>query len=87
VRISSPTQGAEYYIEEGKQQKIALECLTDNHTEVVYWFVNDKYIGRAQPKERMFILPDTGISTIVCRAGAQAKDIARIRVYAWGKSR
>lgn len=83
VRILSPRDGAAYYLEAGRKQKIALECATDARVTYVYWFVEGKFIAKAKPQERIFFSPDTGKYTIICRTPGGGRDQAHISASFW----
>lgn len=60
LRITSPTAGAEYFVERGQRQRLALraECPPDG--ERIHWFVGGRFVGERPPSEAFFLEPDTG---------------------------
>lgn len=64
--ITSLTDGAEYLFIRGENQQCALSCAAENGVNVVYWYVNDVYVGMTKPTEPLFFSPTEGRIKVSC---------------------
>ncbi|MCC7223199.1 MAG: penicillin-binding protein 1C [Chitinophagales bacterium] len=78
--IASPVHDLEYLIDRADKQQIMLQCNVSNDVETVYWYVNDTYIGEAQPNDRLFFDPQMGNNHVTCLDDKGRKSEAIIRV-------
>ncbi len=65
-RINTLESGMTYLITERGQQQLQLSCATANDVQLVYWYVNDRYIGSGKPSEKLFFIPDENRIKISC---------------------
>lgn len=65
-RIISPTDKAEYLIEKEEESKLALTAEVEAGVKVVYWYMNDRYLGPAKAGESFFCLVPAGDVKISC---------------------
>lgn len=64
--ITSPTNGAEYYIDKKDPEPLKLVCKTANDVSKVYWYVNDKLYKSCNAGEAQFFVPEEGPVKISC---------------------
>ncbi|MBN2215006.1 MAG: penicillin-binding protein 1C [Bacteroidales bacterium] len=64
--ITSPLNGAEYYVDETDSMQIALSCNASNDVEKVFWYINKRYFKSALPNEKTFFSPREGRIEISC---------------------
>ncbi len=58
-RITSPLRGSAYVmrlVEQGRE-RVALNATADADAHVLYWFVDDAYVGRGAPGEPVYWRP------------------------------
>lgn len=65
-QITSPSNGAEYYISKKDPEPLLLEASTGNDVNRLYWYVNDKFYKVTARGEKQFFLPDEGNVKISC---------------------
>ena len=63
-RITSPTNGSEYFLEEGGELQLSCQATADVH--LVYWYVDNSLYARAKPHEEVFFAPQKGRVQIAC---------------------
>ncbi|HTB06055.1 MAG TPA: penicillin-binding protein 1C, partial [Bacteroidia bacterium] len=66
LAIQSPVNGMEYILMKNESHKIMLKCNAMNDVSIIYWYVNDHYLGKSKPEESMFFTPDAGSVKISC---------------------
>jgi penicillin-binding protein 1C len=62
-QITSPSRGSAYAMRLGKgnRQPVALSAVADADARILYWFVNESYVGRSEPGEALYWqAPDAG---------------------------
>ena len=64
--ITSPLNGAEYYVDETDSMQIALSCNASNDVEKVFWYINKRFFKAASSNERAFFSPREGRIEISC---------------------
>jgi penicillin-binding protein 1C len=64
--ITSPTNGAEYYIDKKDPEPLKLVCKTANDVSKVYWYINDKLFKTSNAGEAQFFVPEEGPVKISC---------------------
>ncbi len=67
--INSPSVDCHYKLRHNvalEYQKILLDASVSNHSEKIYWFLDNELIFSGPSVERVFILPTVGVHTIVC---------------------
>jgi penicillin-binding protein 1C len=64
--ITSPLDGAEYYVDETDSMQVALSCNASNDVESVFWYINKRYFKSAAPNEKLFFTPVEGTIEISC---------------------
>jgi penicillin-binding protein 1C len=64
--ISSPNDGAEYWIEPKESVKLQLSCQVGNDVKMIYWYINDKLYQKSTPQQETFFYPEAGKIKISC---------------------
>jgi len=64
--ITSPLDGAEYYVDETDSMQVALSCNASNDVESVFWYINKRFFKSAAPNEKLFFSPVEGTIEISC---------------------
>jgi penicillin-binding protein 1C len=64
--ITSPTNGAEYYIDKKDPEPLKLVCKTANDVSKVYWYINNKFYKSSNAGEAQFFVPEEGPVKISC---------------------
>jgi penicillin-binding protein 1C len=62
-QITSPSRGGAYAMRLAKsaRQPLAFSAVADADTRILYWFVNESYVGRSAPGEALYWqVPDAG---------------------------
>ena len=65
-KILSPTEDYEYLLEKNSEQEIMLLAASDSRVKIHYWYVNDVFIKKCQPGEKVFIKPMKKELKITC---------------------
>ncbi len=65
-RITFPVDGNQYVFSDREAPKLALSCQAHNDVKTVYWYLNDRLVGRAAPVESFFCQPPAGRVKISC---------------------
>ena len=65
-KILSPSEDYEYFLEKESEQEILLLAASDSRVKTHYWYVNDKFIKKSKPGEKVFFTPDEKELTITC---------------------
>lgn len=65
-KILSPTEDYEYLLEKNSEQEIMLLAVSDSRVKKLYWYVNDMFIRKCQPGEKVFIKPVKKELKITC---------------------
>jgi len=68
--IRSPSGGCAYWVRRGvsiEYQKILLDASVNNSVNKIFWFLDGKLIWSGDPKEQVFIYPETGEHMLVCQ--------------------
>ncbi len=63
--IVSPLEGNTYILEEASTQ-LMLQCHAAHDVKEVYWYLNNRFIAKAKPEERVFFIPPKGKIKISC---------------------
>jgi penicillin-binding protein 1C len=66
-RIVSLNENAEYYIEKGQQQQLALQSLVNGDVTTVYWYIDDKLYGACKPADKLFFVAWPGRIKVSCQ--------------------
>ena len=64
--ITSPVAGMEYIVSLNSGDMLQLSCQAHNEVKEVYWYINDKFLKKAQPSENVFFEPPIGKVKISC---------------------
>lgn len=56
-RINTLNDGATYLITDKGKQELQLSCAAANDAKMVYWYINDQFIGGVQKNEKMLFIP------------------------------
>lgn len=64
--ITSLTDKLTYLIADKESQELQLCCNASNDVREIYWYVNDKFFGRASPGDKVFFKPAKGTVKISC---------------------
>ena len=61
-RITSPLRGVTYTLRHGheKAERLALQAVTDGGVSEVFWFVDDRYVGKARSGTPLFVQLEQG---------------------------
>jgi penicillin-binding protein 1C len=65
-KISLPIHHQQYMIEKQSGQLLELQAQTDPEVQLVYWYINDRFLRQAQPNEKVFFEPEAGKVKISC---------------------
>jgi len=65
-KILSPSDDYEYFLERNSGQEILLLAASDSRVKTHYWYVNEKFIKKTKPGERVFFIPDEKELKITC---------------------
>ncbi|MFI5237943.1 MAG: penicillin-binding protein 1C, partial [Ignavibacteriales bacterium] len=65
-KILSPSADYEYFLEKDSDQEILLMAASDSRVKMHYWYVNEKFIKKSKPGERVFLIPKEKELTITC---------------------
>lgn len=65
-KILSPSQDYEYFLEKDSRQEILLLAASDSRVKTHYWYVNEKFIKKTKPGERLFYVPEQKELKITC---------------------
>lgn len=81
--ILSPSEDYEYYLEENANQEILLLAASDGIVSTHYWFVNDKYLTKCRPGEKVFLKAESDKLKITCLddKGRDESVIINIKYY------
>ena len=63
--ITSPNSKTEYIIDDGTKE-ISLKCEAGNDVKQLFWFVDDVFFAKVDPKEMLFYKVDPGRFRITC---------------------
>lgn len=63
--IVSPLNNREYLFDE-ESRELMLQCHTANNVKQVYWYINDRFLQKASPSEKIFFTPPKGKIKISC---------------------
>jgi penicillin-binding protein 1C len=64
--ITSPANGAEYYLDEKDPEPIELAARTSTDVGKVYWYINDQFYKMATTGTKVFFVPGKGPVKISC---------------------
>jgi penicillin-binding protein 1C len=65
-KILSPSEDYEYFLEKNSNQEILLLAASDSRVKIYYWYVNDKFIRKSKPGEKVFFIPNAKELNITC---------------------
>jgi penicillin-binding protein 1C len=65
-KILSPSEDYEYFLEKDSGQEILLLAASDSRVKTHYWYVNEKFIKKTKPGERLFYIPEEKELKITC---------------------
>ncbi len=65
-KILSPSEDYEYFLEKNSGQEILLLAASDSRVKTHYWYVNEKFLRKCKPGERVFFIPDEKELKITC---------------------
>ena len=65
-KILSPSEDYEYFLEKNSGQEILLLAASDDRVKTHYWYVNEKFIKKTKPGERLFYIPEEKELMITC---------------------
>jgi penicillin-binding protein 1C len=64
--INSLTADATYLITDKGKQQLQLSCAAGSDVRMVYWYINDKYLGSCSKEEKLFFIPADPVIKISC---------------------
>ncbi len=81
-RITSPLRGVTYTLRQGheKVEKLALQAVTDGGASEVFWFVDDRYVGKAHSGAPLFVQLDPGTFQVRAVDDLSRSDARELRV-------
>jgi penicillin-binding protein 1C len=81
-RITSPMRGVTYTLRQGheKAEKLALQAVTDGGVSEVFWFVDDRYVGKAHSGTPLFVQLDSGTFQVRAVDDLSRSDARELRV-------
>ena len=65
-KILSPSEDYEYFLEKNSGQEILLLAASDSRVKTHYWYVNEKFLKKCKPGEKVFFIPDEKELKITC---------------------
>ena len=65
-KILSPSEDYEYFLEKDSKQEILLLAASDSRVKTHYWYVNEKFLKKTKPGERVFFIPNEKELKITC---------------------
>ncbi len=65
-KILSPSEDYEYFLEKDSKQEILLLAASDSRVKTHYWYVNEKFLKKSRPGERVFFVPKENELMITC---------------------
>ncbi|MHA2609899.1 MAG: penicillin-binding protein 1C [bacterium JZ-2024 1] len=83
LHITSPSSGAEYIFPSGLRLsgKIPLQAFTSTKDQMIYWFIQNQYIGSTRSGEILFHFLPSGTHEILAINSSGKKQQVIIRVY------
>jgi len=78
--INSLTAGTTYLIADKGKQQLQLSCAAGNDVHLVYWYVNDRYIGSCRKEEKLFFIPADPLIKVSCTDDKGRNTDVRIKV-------
>ncbi len=79
--ITSPSDKAEYFINQTDPQKIQLSCQTKNDVKEVYWYVDEQLLQQASPQQSVFFSPKPGRHKISCTDDRGRNSYIEIKIF------
>jgi penicillin-binding protein 1C len=81
-RITSPLRGVTYQVQRALagKRRIALNAVTDGGAREVFWFVDDRFVGRARSGTPLFLDPEPGTFTVRAVDDLSRSDSRELRV-------
>lgn len=82
-KILSPAEDYEYFLEKDSGQEILLLAASDSRVKTHYWYVNEKFIKKTKPGERLFYTPEDIELKITCldEKGRDGSVSVRVKYY------
>jgi len=65
-KILSPSEDYEYFLEKDSEQEILLMAASDSRVKTHYWYVNEKFVKKSKPGEKVFFIPNEKVLKITC---------------------
>lgn len=78
--ITFPVHGAEYLIPMSKPEPLQLSCRSTDDVKNVYWYINNRFLKRADAHEKVWFEPEEGEMLISCSDDKGRNSNIRIRV-------
>jgi len=57
LKILSPNENFVYYVEKNSGQEINLKAASDDLNEMLYWYVNNEFVGKCKAYENIYFTP------------------------------
>ncbi|MEJ0062367.1 MAG: penicillin-binding protein 1C [Alphaproteobacteria bacterium] len=82
--IISPQSGMVYHanLQSGGEEGVTFDAVADGATEYLYWFVDNKYFGKARPGESLQWNPKPGLHNVSVVDNAGRADSSQMQVLA-----
>ncbi|MFN4181980.1 MAG: penicillin-binding transpeptidase domain-containing protein, partial [bacterium] len=83
LHIASPSPGSEYIFPSGLHisGKIPLQAFTSTRDQIIYWFIQNQYIGSTRSGEILFHYLPSGSHEILAMNSSGKKQKVTIRIY------
>ena len=65
-KITSLLADREYILTDGKEAELMLSCQVANDVQTVYWYINDQFLKKTKPAEKVFFKPPLGRLKVSC---------------------
>ncbi len=65
-QIISPSENFEYFVENNSGQEILLQAAYSEDVKNIFWYVNDKFLKRCKPDDKLFFMPESVSNKITC---------------------
>ncbi len=79
-KITSLTNGLQYYLDKNDNTELMLQCQAANDVEKVYWFINDRFYQAASATHPLFFTPTDHLVKVSCADDKGRNEDVRIKV-------
>lgn len=64
--ITSPVDGTDYYVNKEDSMQVMLRCNAANDVDNVFWYIDGKFLSKAEVTGKVFFSPHEGLVKIAC---------------------